>query len=205
MGSKRQRKTKAATAKKKKKNVRLFFLSVMVIISAAFLVFFFVSLFDYIYPPIMGNGTVAQTREKQEIRLYFSDANERFLVSEIRYIPKRKTIDDQALEIVNALLAGSKQGNINTLPEATLCKSAKIKDGTAYVSFDNNLIEQHPGGTTSEISTIYSLTTSLCKNISQIKRVKLLINGKEIETIKGHIDTRNPFTVNNDLLAQRSP
>lgn len=205
MSSKRQRKTKAAAAKKKKKNVRLFFLSVMVIVSAAFLVFFFVSLFDYIYPPITGEDRTAEKREKLEVRLYFSDANERFLVPEMRYIPKRKKIDDQALEIVKALLNGSTQGNVNTLTEETTCKRATVKNGTAYISFDNNLIERHPGGTTSEISTIYSLTTSLCKNIPQIKRVKLLINGKEIETIKGHINTRNSFIVNNDLLAQRSP
>ena len=183
----------------------MFFLSVMVIISAVFLVFFFVSLFDYIYPPITGKDTVAQKREKREVRLYFSDANERFLVPEKRYVLKRKNIDDQALQIVKALLDGSKQGNINTLPEETACTGAEIKNGTAYVSLDNNLIERHPGGTTSEITTIYSLTTSLCNNIPQIKRVKLLVNGKEIDTIKGHIDTRNPFTVNNDLLAQRSP
>ncbi len=183
----------------------MFFLSVMVIISAVFLVFFFVSLFDYIYPPITGKDTVAQKREKREVRLYFSDANERFLVSEKRYVTKRKNIDDQALEVVKALLDGSKQGNINTLPEETTCTGTTIKDGTAYVSLDDNLIKRHPGGTTSEITTIYSLTTSLCNNIPQIKRVKLLVNGKEIDTIKGHIDTRNPFTVNNDLLAQRSP
>ncbi|HEU17828.1 MAG TPA: hypothetical protein ENO00_00380 [Deltaproteobacteria bacterium] len=205
MGSKKQRKTKAVAAKKKKKNVKMFVLSVMVIISAAFLVFFFVSLFDYIYPPITGEDATAQKREKKEVHLYFSDANERFLVSEVRYVPKRKNIDDQALEIVKGLLDGSKQGNVNTLPEETTCTGTRITDGTAYISLDNNLIERHPGGTTSEISTIYSLTTSLCKNIPQIKRVKLLINGKETATIKGHIDTRNPFTVNNDLLAQRSP
>ncbi|MBN2255219.1 MAG: GerMN domain-containing protein [Deltaproteobacteria bacterium] len=205
MSSKRQRKTKASVAKKKKKNVKLFFLSLIVIISAAFLVFFFVSLFDYIYPPITGEETAAQKREKQERLLYFSDGNERFLVSEIRYVTKRKKIEDQAFEIVKALLDGSKQGNVNTLPDATSCTNVTVIDGTASVSFDNNLIERHPGGTTSEIATLYSVTTSLCKNIPQIKRVKILVNGKEIETIKGHVDTRNPFTINNDLLAQRSP
>jgi hypothetical protein len=176
----------------------------MVVISATFLVFFFVSLFDYLYPPITGEETAVQKREKQERLLYFSDGNERFLVSEVRYVPKMKKIEDQALVIVKALLDGSKQGNVNTLPEGTSCTGVTISSGTASVSFDRNLIEGHPGGTASEIATLYSVTTSLCKNIPQIKRVKILVSGKKIDTIKGHVDTRNPFTVNNDLLAQRS-
>jgi len=72
---------------------------------------------------------------------------------------------------------------------------------TAYVSFDKNLIKQHPGGSTSEMATIYSLTNTLIRNMNSIKRVKLLIDGKEVESIKGHVDTRQPFTMNKDMLA----
>ena len=205
MATKKQRKTREVKAKKKRKNTRVFFLSLILMIIAGFLVFFFLSLFDYVYPPTTGKDMTAQKREKQKVQLYFSDSNERFLTPEVRYIPKKKSINGKAEELVKALLEGPKTGLIKTFPGETKFQSVKItKDGTAYVSFGKNLIELHPGGSTSEITTIYSLTNTLSLNIPDIKRVKLLIDGKELETITGHIDTRHPFILNRELIAQSS-
>ena len=174
-------------------------------IAVGFLVFFFLSLFDYVYPPTTGKDITASKREKQKVQLYFSDSNERFLASEVRYIPKRKRINGKAEELVRALVEGPKTDLVKTFPEKTKFQSVKVaKNGTAYVSFSKNLTELHPGGSTSEITTIYSLTNTLILNIPNIKRVKLLIDGKELKTIKGHIDTRHPFTLNRELLAQSS-
>ena len=205
MATKKQRKTREVKAKKKKKNTRIFFLSLILTITVGFLVFFFLSLFDYVYPPTTGKDMTAQKREKQKVQLYFSDSNERFLTPEVRYIPKKKSINGKAEELVKALLEGSKTGLVRTFPEGVKLQSVKVtKNGTAYASFGKNLIELHPGGSTSEITTIYSLTNTLSLNIPNIKRVKLLIDGKELKTIKGHIDTRHPFILNRELLAQSS-
>lgn len=204
MATKKQRKTKAARAKKKKRNVQMFWLSAIVLIMAGFLVFFFLSLFDYVYPPITGKETASKTREKRKVELYFADSNERFLISETRFVPKTKGISGQAEELVKALLEGPKTGLVRTFPEGTTLHNIKVKNGTAYVSFDKNLVELHPGSTTSEITTIYSLTNTLSLNIKEISTVKLLINGKDFQSIKGHIDTRHPFTVNRELLARNS-
>jgi len=205
MATKKQRKTREVKAKKKKKNTRVFFLSLILTITVGFLIFFFLSLFDYVYPPTTGTDMTAQKREKQKVQLYFSDSNERFLTPEVRYIPKEKSINGKAEELVKALLEGPKTGFVRTFPEGAKLQSVKVtKNGTAYVSFGKNLIELHPGGSTSEITTIYSLTNTLSLNIPNIKRVKLLIDGKELKTIKGHIDTRRPFILNRELLAQSS-
>ncbi|HVO66572.1 MAG TPA: GerMN domain-containing protein [Syntrophales bacterium] len=168
----------------------------------ACLVLFFVILFEYIFPPTKNN--VAK-KEKQEVVLYFSDANERFLVPEKRYIPKEENAEDKAKELVKALLDGSKTKLINTFPEKVTLESIKIDNKqTAYVSFDQNLIKYHPGGSASEMATVYSLTNTLTRNIGSIKRVKLMVDGKEIESIKGHIDTSQPFVMNKDMLASGS-
>jgi len=205
MATKKQRKTREVKAKKKKKNTRVFFLSLILTITVGFLVFFFLSLFDYVYPPTTGKNMTVQKREKQKVQLYFSDSNERFLTPEVRYIPKKKSINGKAEELVKALLEGPKTGLVRTFPEGVKFQSVKVtKNGTAYVSFGKNLIGLHPGGSTSEITTIYSLTNTLSLNIPNIKRVKFLIDGKELKTIKGHIDTRHPFVLNKELLAQSS-
>ncbi|HYA15360.1 MAG TPA: GerMN domain-containing protein [Syntrophales bacterium] len=202
MVTKRKRRTDEIKVKRKKKRMRKSFLFLIITTIFVCLILFFIILFEYIFPPTKNN--VAK-KEKQEVVLYFSDANERFLVPEKRYIPKEENAEDKAKELVKALLDGSKTKLINTFPEKVTLESIKIDNKqTAYVSFDQNLIKYHPGGSASEMATVYSLTNTLTRNISSIKRVKLMVDGKTIESIKGHIDTSQPFVMNKDLLASGS-
>jgi spore germination protein GerM len=125
------------------------------------------------------------------------------LSPEKRYISKKRKINDQAEELVRALMEGSKTGLVNTFPEGVQLQSVRIeRGGTAYVSFDKNLVELHPGGSTSEMATIYSLTNTLVSNIPSVKSVRILIEGKKLRTIKGHIDTRRSFILNRELITQ---
>jgi hypothetical protein len=205
MATKKQIRTKATKAKQKKKNLQMFFLSVIVTVSVGFLVLFFISLFNYVYPPAAGTDGPTSKRAKQKVQLYFADANERFLTPVERYIPKRKTIQGQVEELVKAILEGPNQGLIKTFPENVKLQNVNVqKNGTALISFDKNLIELHPGGSTSELMTVYSLTNTLILNIPKIKRVKLLVDEKEIDTIKGHIRTRDAFSLDRELITPAS-
>ncbi|MDD5171128.1 MAG: GerMN domain-containing protein [Syntrophales bacterium] len=202
MGSKRQARTVDIKNKKKKKGAKILILSLIVSCVLGFLVFFFLTLFDSVYPPVAGKGGKEKSREKQQVTLYFSDTNERFLFPEKRYIPKENNREGQAKEIIKALVEGSKTGLVSTFPVKTDIISVKIESNqTAQVSFGQNLAANHPGGSASEMATIYSLTNTLIANIPEIKKVKILIEGKEQESIKGHIDIRNPFTFNKELIA----
>ena len=177
-------------------------MSLIVFCVLGFLVFFFLTLFDSVYPPVAGKGGKEKSREKKEVTLYFSDSNERFLFAEKRYIPKENNIEGQAKEIIKALADGSKTGLVNTLPRKTGIISVKIEGNqTAKINFDSNLIANHPGGSASEMATIYSLTNTLISNIPEVKNVKILIEGKEHESLKGHIDIRTPFSFNKELIA----
>ena len=55
------------------------------------------------------------------------------------------------------------------------------------------------------MATIYSLTNTLTTNLPQIKRIRILIDGKERESLKGHIGLRNPFMMNRELIAPAPP
>jgi len=203
MSTKRQRRTTDIKVKKKKKNIKKSLLFIIVTTAVVFLGLLFVSIFEYVFPPTKDN--VGRKKERKQIVLYFSDSGERFLKSEERYVQKADNPTEQAKEVVEALLDGSKMKLVNTFPEqVTLEKIVIGENHVAYVSFDTKLIQLHPGGSASEMATIYSLTNSLIKNISDIQKVKILVAGKEIESIKGHINTRRPFIMNKDLLAPGS-
>lgn len=206
MATKKQRRTDEVKHKKTKKNRRFLLLSVIIGVSVVFLVIFFITLFDYIYPPASGKYTAAKKKDKQEVTLFFSDANERFLIPEKRFIPKENGPEEQAQEMVKALLAGSKTGLVNTFPENVELQSVKMEGGdTLLVNFSESLAVNHPGGSTAEMATVYSLTNTLTVNIPAIKKVKILIGGKERESLKGHIGLKNPFTINRELIAPPAP
>lgn len=203
MATKKQKRFTDIKSKKQKKSTRLVILAAITLTVFGSLIFLFVTLFDSLYPPVTGKGDKASARrEKIPVMLYFSDANERFLVPEKRHIPKEKDTAGQAKEMVKALLEGSKTQLINTFPPHTELQSVKIEgDSKMYVSFNKSFVKNHPKGSTSEMATIYSLTNTLTANLPDIKEVTMLVDGKELSTIGGHVDTRRPFTNNKDLLA----
>ncbi|MCL5808952.1 MAG: GerMN domain-containing protein [Deltaproteobacteria bacterium] len=206
MATKKQRRTDEVKHKKTKKNRRLLLLSAIIAVAVVFLVIFFITLFDYIYPPATGKHTAAKKRDRQEVTLFFSDANERFLIPEKRFIPREKEPEEQAQEMVKALLSGSKTGLVNTFPENAELQGVKLEGGdTLLVNFSESLAVNHPGGSAAEMATVYSLTNTLTVNMPAIKKVKILIGGKERESLKGHIGLKNPFTINRELIAPPAP
>jgi hypothetical protein len=192
MATKKQRRISEVKSKKKKHYMRTVLLFTIMTTIIGLLIFLFVTLFDTLFPP--AGKSAAAKKDKKEVSLFFSDANERFLVVEKRFVPKEENEEDQAKEIIKALIEGSRTGKVATFPPKAEMQSVKIKDaGLAEVSFTKSLIKNHPGGSASEMATIFSLTDTLVTNIPGIKKVKFLVEGKELASIKGHIDTRQAF------------
>jgi hypothetical protein len=202
VATKKQRRTTETKNKKKRKGIRLLVLAVTTLIVFGSLVFLFITLFDSIYPPVTGKAVPYAKREKWQVTLYFADANERFLLPEKRLIPRQKDIAGQVRDIVQALIEGPKSKLVNTLPPGVVVQSVRIEAGKrAVVSFNEKFIHDHPKGSTSEMTTVYSLTNTLTANIPSLKEVQLLVNEKELESIGGHIDTRYPLVPDKDLIA----
>ena len=196
MTTKRQRRSENIKEKKTKKSTRILYLSLILGGIFVLLVLFFVTLFNLIFPPV--DMDALKKKEKQVAQIYFSDPQERFLMPEKRYVIKENDAAAQAKEIVKALLEGSKAGLVNTFP---VLIDVKVGDaGIASVNFSKNLIKKYQGGSTAEMATIYSLTNSITQNVPTIKKVKILVEGKELSSIKGHISTQKAFSPDLELL-----
>ena len=199
MTSKRQRRAEEAKGRKKKKSTRILYLSVILGSIFALLVFFFVILFNALFPPVDMDSL--KKKEKQIAIIYFSDPQERFLMPEKRYVIKEEDPALQAKEIVKALLEGSKEGLVNTFPAGVTIRDVNLDDeGTAFVNFNKNLTKLHPGGSTAEMASIYSLTNSITENVPEVKKVKIFMEGKALSSIKGHISTKNAFRPDPELI-----
>ena len=60
----------------------------------------------------------------------------------------------------------------------------------------SDVIAKHPGGSLDEILTVYTLVNALTVNLPAITRVQILIDGKEVDTLAGHVDLRHPLSKN---------
>ena len=199
MSTKKQIRSENIKEKKIKKSTKIFYLSLIVGGGIVLLVVFFVTLFSAIFPT--DDMEAMKKKDKVIVKMYFSDQHERFLKSEKRFVVKETDQALQAKEIVKALLAGSKNDLVNTFPKGVTVKDVKIEeDGTASVSFSKNLIKSYEGSSASEMATVYSLTNSITQNIPAIKKVKILVEGREIPSIKGHISTREAFSPDLELI-----
>jgi hypothetical protein len=142
--------------------------------------------------------------EKREVTLYFSDHNAEYLTGEKRRITKRKNMEAEAEELLQELIQGPKGQLLPTLPPDTELLSFQIDGmGIGRVNFTKALSKDHPGGSSAEMMTVYSVVNSLALNFPEVKRVQFLVEGEEIETIAGHLSLRHPIPPKPDLIKDR--
>jgi spore germination protein GerM len=130
----------------------------------------------------------------QTATLYFPSSNDGRLVAESHPVAWAETDTDRVRQVLLALVEGSHQGLGRVLPPATNLRAVFLtSDGIAYVDFSNDLLAGLSPGITSESSTIYSVVNSISANIPTVKKVKILIQGQEVETLDGHVDLSEAF------------
>ena len=114
-----------------------------------------------------------------------------------RFNIEKRDISEFSKVIIENLIRGPKKELVRTIPEGTTLNALYVThDGTAYVDMSEAIKENHPGGSESELITIYSIVNSLILNIPEIDAVKILIEGNESMTLAGHVDLRFPFEAN---------
>lgn len=142
-------------------------------------------------------ASITSQPRQMPVHLYFAGTDHAFLTAEERVLSRENDPADFGKAVIDALIEGPQKDLMRTLPKETQVKSVYItEEGTAYVDFSVALRDHHPGGCHMEMLSIYSIVNSLILNVEQIKAVKLLIGGRETQTLAGHIDARFPFSAN---------
>ena len=126
--------------------------------------------------------------------LFYVAANGTSLETVERDVPYRENTIEQAKAIVNAQLETVAAPLVSAVPPGTTLRALFITpSGEAYVDFSRELITAHPGGSKAELLTIYTLVDALTANLPAITAVQLLVDGREIDTLAGHVDLRRPL------------
>lgn len=128
------------------------------------------------------------------ITLYFPSDDDGLLQSESRQIAWANSDTDRIRQVTLALIEGSYKGLRRPLPPATELRAAFLtSDGTAYLDFSNNALAILAPGIQSETLAIFSIVNSLAVNVPTVHKVKILVQGQEVETLNGHADLGEIF------------
>ncbi len=137
--------------------------------------------------------------ESWEVVLYFTDDQFISLIGERRLIDAEGNYLERVLE---ELLRGPQDETLfNPIPPDTRLNGVFSEGGTVYVDLDEQMIEGQAGGSSQELLSIYSIINTLTETPA-VQRVKILIDGQERETLRGHMDTSRPLERDEKLIAE---
>jgi len=143
---------------------------------------------------------------KASVTLYFPSAAGDALAVETREIVETKLPADRGAQIVAALIDGpTTDAALPAVPEGTTLRRLWVEnDGNAYADFSEELASGAAGGSADEILTVYAIVDSLTTNVPEIRRVGILVAGRERETL-GHLDLRRPLPPDLSLASPGKP
>ena len=140
--------------------------------------------------------TTADAR-KITATLYFVSEDGMSLVGVQREVAFGETVLEQAKQIVTAQLAAGPAPLVSAIPPSTTLRAIYLTErGDAFVDLSATARTAHTGGALDELFTVYSIVNALTTNLPAVKRVQILIEGKEVDTLAGHVDLRHPLLKN---------
>ena len=83
---------------------------------------------------------------------------------------------------------------MQVVPKGTKLRAFYVTErGDAFVDLSGDVVSAHPGGSLTELLTVYAIVNAVTSNLPAVQRVQLLVEGKEVDTIAGHVDVRRPL------------
>jgi len=138
----------------------------------------------------------AQTVEARKIHatlFYVSSAGDE-LVPVSHEVPYGSTPSEQARRIIEAQIQPPPTGMFSAIPLGTALRTIYLTpNGQAFVDFSPEIAKDHTGGTLDEILAVYAIVDALTVNLADVSSVQILVDGKEVETLAGHVDLRSPL------------
>lgn len=134
---------------------------------------------------------------KIDVVLYFADQNGDYLKAEKRQI---EMVPGLAKATVEQLIQGPRQtGLTRTIPQGTKIREIDISNGLCRIDLSKEFKDNHWGGSSGEILTVYSLVDTLAQ-FDTVNQVEILVEGQRIDTLAGHMDLTAPVMKNTQIV-----
>ena len=159
----------------------------------------FVALPRWTRKPTQASPATAAPAAERKITatLYYVAEDGMSLVGVQREVPFGESVVDQARHILLAQLEPAAAPLASAIPPGTALGALYVTErGDAFVDLSADAQTKHTGGALDELFTVYTIVDALTVNLPAITRVQILIDGKEVDTLSGHVDLRHPLQKN---------
>ncbi|NQW03952.1 MAG: GerMN domain-containing protein [Acidobacteria bacterium] len=139
------------------------------------------------------SGAPTDSRRISATLFYVAPSGDALIPVEIN-VPYAAAPAEQARRIVERQLAAAPGGRTSAIPAGTTLRALFLTSrGEAFVDVSRDIVTRHPGGSLSESLTVYAIVNALTVNLPDITAVQLLVDGREVDTLVGHLDLRRPL------------
>jgi len=133
----------------------------------------------------------------EQVTLYVAYDDDGVLHAQAAQIPLPSVRQQRAEELLRSLIAlYLDKSSPHPLPPGSDIRSVYLVDpGLAVIDLNAAFADGHRSGVLTEELTVASMIQTLSANIPGILKVKILVEGKQRDTLAGHADLSNFFDV----------
>jgi Sporulation and spore germination len=139
------------------------------------------------------NATPADRKIRAQLFYVSPDGSE--LIPSSRDVPYGATTAEQVRALVEAQIQPPPPGYFSAIPPGTTLRTVFLAaHGEAYLDFGPEIVANNIGGSIDEALAVFAIVNAVTVNLSgSVNAVQILVNGKEVDTLAGHIDLRRPL------------
>jgi germination protein M len=135
--------------------------------------------------------------------LFYGSQDGQALIPVRREVPLAEGVVAQGRQILATQLQAAPAPFVSVIPPDTTLRAFYVTErGDAFVDLSRELSSAHPGGSLTELLTVYAIVNAVTANLPAIQRVQILLEGKEVDTIAGHVDVRRPLARDSTLVRE---
>lgn len=134
-----------------------------------------------------------------EVTVYRVPKNgvETLVPEKVKYVTGNDSAAETALKALVNTEPTSKTTQ-NLFPPGTKVNGVKVVNGIAYADF-NQAFAKKGQGSYSEVMMVNAIVATLTE-VPGVKKVQILVDGKKITTLNGHLDLEDPLERDNSFL-----
>jgi hypothetical protein len=135
--------------------------------------------------------------------LFYGASDGSGLVAVQREVPLAEGVVQQGRAVLVAQLEPAPSPHVSVIPEGTVLRAFYVTEqGDAFVDLSPEVSARHPGGSFTELLTVNAIVNAVTANLPSIQRVQILVDGREADTLAGHVDLRRPLQRDDSLVRQ---
>ncbi|MEN6371152.1 MAG: GerMN domain-containing protein [Armatimonadota bacterium] len=147
------------------------------------------------------HGTVVKPKRKVNIYVMKIVGMDPRLVPVERSVPADADPHRAALEALLATNTEEAAPAKYLIPQGTKLIGVKIKKRTAYADFSKEIRDNFTGGSMNEALLVNAIVHTLAQ-FDDVKKVQIMVEGKKVESLGGHLDISQPLEGDSTLLSK---